>query len=96
MKWQVLASGKPVLGLVNGKSETARTIKAGNCGVIVSPGDCDRLSEVIQELSRNSEQCEQYGTAARSAFDSQYTLKKISSQYAALLHHVMQRNREVN
>ncbi len=89
----VLASGKPVLGVVNGRSETARTIKAGDCGVITEPGDCDGLAKVIQELSRNPATCEQYGAASRKVFDSQYMLKRISSQYAELLQHVLLRNR---
>ncbi|MDT8308009.1 MAG: glycosyltransferase family 4 protein [Bacteroidales bacterium] len=78
----ILAAGKPVLGVVNSRAETARVIEAANCGIVIRPGDAESLARTIEQLSEDHKKCEQFGVAARAVFENEYTLSKIASQYA--------------
>jgi len=81
----ILAAGKPVLGVVNARSETARVIEEGQCGRMVKPGDSEGLAKTILELSRQVDICKSLGIAARRAYDRHYSLKSIETQYSKML-----------
>jgi len=81
----VLAAGKPILGVVNAQTESARVIVSSHCGVVIKPGDYKGLAEIIEELSGNPEKCRQFGVAARGIFEKEYTLNTIASQYNNML-----------
>lgn len=81
----ILASGKPVIGIANALTETARIIESGRCGFVVKPGDSKGLAKIIEYLSEEDEKCRQLGVAARDVFDKKYTLNNIASQYSDML-----------
>ncbi len=68
-----LSVGKPIIGMIDGG--TTELIKRYNCGDVVSAGDYQGLSNLIERFSgMMSEQLSEMGENARKAFEEYYTL----------------------
>ncbi len=84
----ILAAGKPVLGVINPDSETAKTIIDNVCGENVSPGDSALLAATIMGLYRDPDKCRRLSESSRNTYDKFYTLNKISAKYLDVINEV--------
>lgn len=69
-----MSAGKAVLGSISGPAKNV--IEESNCGIVVEPGNPEKLSKAIEYFIVNKDKIKQYGINARYYFDNNYTLKK--------------------
>jgi len=80
----VIASGTPVLGIIDPDSEIGQMIKETGCGVLVGP-EGDEIAAAIRELMEDPAARTAMGEAGRAAFLEKYTLAKAAGAYDAAL-----------
>jgi glycosyltransferase involved in cell wall biosynthesis len=81
----VLASGRPVLAMMNVGSEVARSVVENDCGIVVGPGDADGLRRAILRLKADRALLSRLGQNARRAFEQRYTRRRALEEYSSLL-----------
>lgn len=81
----ILASGRPIIAVVGGKSEVTEIISKGKCGEIVKIGDYKKLSEAIINYYNNSKKCYQEGMSGRKYFKENYDRKIATKKYIKVI-----------
>ncbi|MGB4298184.1 MAG: glycosyltransferase family 4 protein [Candidatus Saccharicenans sp.] len=82
--YNILASGRPVIAIIDGDMEVASLIKKKNIGWVVSPGDHNALVRAILE-ARADHYLLQKGQKARLLAEKYYSYDKILSIYKEAL-----------
>jgi glycosyltransferase involved in cell wall biosynthesis len=80
----VLASGTPILGILDPDGEIGQMIAETGCGVLVEPNGA-RIADVIRELMADAVKRTAMSDAGRAAFLEKYTLAKAAAAYDAVL-----------
>lgn len=80
----VIASGTPILGILDPDGEIGQMIKETGCGVLVEP-DPVEIAEAIRGLMADEEARTAMGEAGRAAFLERYTLARAAASYDAAL-----------
>lgn len=84
--YNILAAGKPILGIVEEGSELDRVVKEDDCGLIVKPDDVDSLVEaIIQFTNLDKDILKLMGTNARRAAITKYSLESAVKAYREVL-----------
>lgn len=81
----ILASGRPVIGVVGGESELTEIIREGKCGKFVKIGDHMTLSRVIIEYYNNPQKCINEGMSGRKYFEKNYDRKIATKKYIKVI-----------
>lgn len=79
--YNVLASGRPTIAVVEPNSEVALVLNEDNCGVQVTPGNPDLLAQVVRELAGDAERRKTLGHNARQALLQKYTLERVGDRF---------------
>ncbi len=79
--YSILASGRPVLGLMDARCEAARVIAEENCGLRVDAGDARTLAHALLYLAANPEQCAEMGMRSRAALEARFTSGSVADLY---------------
>ncbi|MEZ0236406.1 MAG: glycosyltransferase family 4 protein [Actinomycetota bacterium] len=80
----VIASGTPIIGILDPQGEIGLMIQETGCGTIVDP-DGEDLATAIEDLRDHPERCRTMGEAGRAAFLDGYTLETAAERYHAAL-----------
>ena len=80
----VLASGTPIIGILDPDGEIGQMITETGCGVLVEPTG-ERIAEVIEDLMADVAKRTAMSEAGRKAFLEKYTLAKAAAAYDAVL-----------
>lgn len=80
----VLASGTPIVGILDPQGEIGQMIAETGCGVIVEP-DGNAIAEVIEKLMTDEVTMSVMSEAGRAAFLEKYTLAKAAAAYDTVL-----------
>ena len=80
----VLASGTPILGILDPAGEIGQMITETGCGVLVEPNG-ESVAAVIRELMTDPVKRKAMSDAGRSVFLEKYTLTKAAAAYDAVL-----------
>lgn len=83
--YNILAAGKPVIGIVEAGSEVAMVIEEEQIGWTVPPEHPKELAAVIKRIAANSTQFDEMGRRARSAAVAKYSLEIAIARYRAVL-----------
>jgi glycosyltransferase involved in cell wall biosynthesis len=83
--YNTLASGKPMIGVVDTDSELARVIEEERVGWVVPPSNPEKLVQAILEARSNHTQLSEMGARARLAAERKYPLDKIIEAYLAMI-----------
>jgi glycosyltransferase involved in cell wall biosynthesis len=81
----ILASGRPVIALMNPDAEVAQSVIENRCGVVVPPRDIQRLASAVLELQGDKDRLAQLGRNARAAFDRLHTRMRAVDAYEEIL-----------
>ena len=77
-----MAAGKPILAAVSGKSR--EIIEENKCGLCITPGNSDELSDAMKDFIENYEKYRDYGLNGRNYFKQNFTkeifMKRLYSQ----------------
>jgi glycosyltransferase involved in cell wall biosynthesis len=84
----VLASGTPIIGILDPAGEIGQMITETQCGVIVEP-EGEEVAEVIRGLMLDDARRSAMSRAGRAAFLERYTLSKAAASYDAALTSMM-------
>jgi colanic acid biosynthesis glycosyl transferase WcaI len=79
--YKILASGRPVVGLVSPISDVAYVIDSANCGRQVGQGDTQTLIEVLRWFEGNPDEAVRLGDNSRKVFVSRFGTGAIAAQY---------------
>ena len=82
--YNIMATGRPVLGLMNPASETAAIIKKTNCGVVADPRDRMSVLKAITELKENKKLREKLGANGRKEALEKYSKDVVLREYESL------------
>ena len=80
----VLASGTPIVGILDPAGEIGQMIEETGCGVLVEPSG-DVVAKVIQDLMSDGAKRQAMADAGRAAFLEKYTLSKAAAAYDQVL-----------
>ena len=75
--YSFLASGRPIIGLLEEKSESARLIREANCGVVMENARAQEVADQIKRLMAQPNQLLEWGKSARA-----YIEKKDPREFA--------------
>jgi glycosyltransferase involved in cell wall biosynthesis len=81
----IMASGRPILALLDPCSEIGRLIREEECGVVVPNPTGEQVAQVIRGLVAAPERVEQMGRRGREAFLKNYTLALAVRRYDEFL-----------
>jgi glycosyltransferase involved in cell wall biosynthesis len=81
----LMAAGVPVVAVMSANSEIARIVKEENCGIVVRPGESEKLADGILQLYGNKSRLKQIGANASRAVGEKYNLGEISKKYFDLI-----------
>lgn len=79
--YAILAAGRPVLFVGDGRSEAARIVRENGCGEVVRAGDSERLAGVIEDWAADREKVEAMGGRARTVFEAGFDRPRAVSAY---------------
>jgi colanic acid biosynthesis glycosyl transferase WcaI len=74
--FNIMASGRPILAITPLESEVAQLIWAGECGVIVPPGESQHLASTILELKSDPDRLERLGNDGRALLESRFSRQR--------------------
>jgi glycosyltransferase involved in cell wall biosynthesis len=80
----ILASGRPVLGMVPMGSETDRVIAEEHCGISLNAAQPEDLANAIIKLANNPQEAVNMGKNSFFAYKSKYQIDSAVSQFKAL------------
>ena len=84
----ILASGRPVIALMDERAEIARSVRETGCGYVIPQGDAEGLAESIRFLFRNPEVRAEMGRRARETLEKEYSREIISRRYFDLFQRI--------
>ncbi|MFP4379703.1 MAG: glycosyltransferase family 4 protein [Candidatus Sumerlaeia bacterium] len=81
----ILATGRPVIGVMEKNSEAGELVIQHDCGVIVEPGDDENLARAIRDLSRDPERCRAMGERGAKALREHYSVHQAAQEYKRVI-----------
>lgn len=82
--YNMMAAGKPIIGIVDDTSEVAAVIREAQMGAVVPPESPEKLAECIKDLKNDAESRDRKGRNARETVEKNYSYISISQQYRGL------------
>ena len=71
--YNIMAAGRPVLAIVEPRSEIARMVEEEGAGWVVPPGDAEQLAQTILALAGDRQALRRAGQRARHAAETTYS-----------------------
>jgi colanic acid biosynthesis glycosyl transferase WcaI len=87
--FSIMASGRPILAVTPPESEVAQLVRAGECGVIVPPGEPDTLAGTILDLRGDPERLQRLGENGRALLESHFSRQRCIDRYEEMLQQVL-------
>ena len=81
----ILASGRPMIGVIGRDSEITEIIKEGKCGSVIKIGNGGGLSEIIIEYYKNPQKCREEGMNGRKYFEENFDRKIATEKYIKVI-----------
>jgi glycosyltransferase involved in cell wall biosynthesis len=83
--YNVFASGKPVIAIVDARSHVADVVGSEGLGWVVEPDDMVQLEHVIREAAADPARVQEMGRHARAVAERQFSRDHITQEYARLV-----------
>lgn len=83
--YNIMASARAIIAMVDENSEVSRIVKRAECGVIVSSRSPALLAEEIQKLSYNKEKCTMMGRNGRTFVEGNFSKEDICKKYKEVI-----------
>jgi glycosyltransferase involved in cell wall biosynthesis len=88
-----LASGRPVLALMNPNCEVAYAVEESQCGMCAPIGEPETVAKAIVTLAESPERRATMGANSRHVFDQKYAMPVITGRIAEILRDVVDAKR---
>ena len=79
------AVGRPVISITAADGEIAQLVRKHNCGIVVEPGNGQRLAEELMLLSKNPTRAAEMGGRARAMLEACFTRRRALAHWRHLL-----------
>ncbi len=79
--YNIMATGRPILGLMNPESETASIIERAKCGIVVDPRNKEKLKNTIINLMKDDRLRENLGSNGRKEALKKYSKDVVLKKY---------------
>lgn len=89
--YNIMATGRPVLGLVNPKSETASIIEKANCGLVADPRDKKSILKATTQLKENKKLREKLGANGRKEALKKYSKDVVLKEYEEFFQEIVKK-----
>jgi colanic acid biosynthesis glycosyl transferase WcaI len=89
--YNIMATGRPVLGLMNPNCETAAIIKKTNCGVVADPRDKGSILRAITQLKEDKKLREKLGENGRKESLLRYSRDVVLGEYEEIFREIVGR-----
>ena len=86
----ILASGRPVIGIVGRESEITEIINKAKCGKVVQIGDTQSLEESIMDYYNNPEKSLKDGWEGRKYFEKYFDRQIATRKYIKLIEDILE------
>jgi glycosyltransferase involved in cell wall biosynthesis len=83
--YNILAAGRPLLAIVEPRSEIARMIEEDGTGWVVPPSNPDALAELVQGLADDRKAVQAAARRARIAAERRYSLQHVLASYRQVI-----------
>lgn len=87
--YNILASGRPTVAVVNAKSEVGYIVNESQSGVQIDPEDSAALERVIRQLADDPARIERMGHNARAICEERFSREHICDQFYQLFQEVV-------
>ncbi len=82
----IMAVGKPILGVLEEKSEIRELIEESNCGICCDPEDYESVDRAIESfINMSNEEMDEYGIRGRRYLENNLTKNESISKYKTLI-----------
>ncbi len=81
----IMASGVPILAMMDDRSEVGRAVVENHCGVVLPDASAAEVADVVRQLVNEPARFADMGGNGRRAFLKSYTLSKAADRYSAAL-----------
>lgn len=88
--FNIMSSGRPVLGVTPADSEIARLIERTDCGVNVPPERPRQLAQMILKLNQDRAHLEEMGRRGRAEIESTFSRQRCVDLFEATLQQVVE------
>ncbi len=88
--YNIMASGRPTIAVVDSHCEVGRVVSETRCGVRVDPEEPAQLAQAIRDLAASPKYTNELGRNARHACEERYTVENIADQFYNLFQEVAQ------
>ena len=83
--YAIMASGRPVVGLVEPGREVARIVAEARCGATVAPGDAAGLAALLESYRLDPARCAREGASGRAWFERHFSRARACREYVEVL-----------
>ena len=84
-KFYGIAAGRPTIFIGAEQGEIGQILEENGCGLTITPGDGEALTERILALAGDRDLCLSMGARARMAFERQWDKERALAEWEALL-----------
>jgi glycosyltransferase involved in cell wall biosynthesis len=84
----IAAAGRPIVAICSKDGEIARLVEQYQCGFVVEPGQDQRLTETLLELSTNAALRALMGRRARVMLESHFTRDFALKRWRAVVENI--------
>ena len=83
--YPIMASGRPVLAIVDKNSDIWKLIDISHAGICIEPNDANIISETIQYLERSPRKCNALGWNGREYVSNYHSRKTAAERFNLLI-----------
>lgn len=86
--YNIMASGRPTIAVVDPACEVGRVVSESHCGVRIDPEEPAQLAQAIVYLASSTKDLTEMGQNARRTCEERYTVENIAEQFHNVFHEV--------
>ena len=83
--YNIMAAGKPIIAIVEPKSEIGLLVQEEGIGWVVKPGQVDTLVNIIMDAKSDLKRLESMGNRARYVAEKKYCFENIIGSYKSVI-----------
>ena len=84
----IAAAGRPIIAVTASDGEVARLVQQHDCGIIVEPGQAERLADLLRSLSKDPRQLAAMGRRARQMLEAHFSRRQAFERWSRLLEQI--------
>jgi colanic acid biosynthesis glycosyl transferase WcaI len=84
----IAAAGRPIIAVTACDGEVARLVRRYDCGIVVEPGDGERLAGTLRRLRADPDRLAEMGHHARTMLDAHFTRRHAFARWGSLVEEI--------